>query len=644
MQNLWSSVESERWNSNALEQRIYSARLLGLEPELGSQFGGSVSIKIAQKNIFGELDELIYVHRSQTDLTKLEVANFVPLRRKQLLKLLSLPEVSAWNLQQQIHLVSERPSPELPLNALLHAVIPSKYVDQVSPDAILSLTNTPRVFELIRSIFGPEVVLIPYFQSEFDLAKAVAHVFENRRSERPVALVLAKRGLCTFGDTAEESYRHMAQLVSAAEERVHQSLSPVRLGKTTLTVDSVVRTNVAQLRRKVSELTGRPMILASHPNEFLPELIARPDAAQLLSRGPATPEHLRYLKRPPLIGRDLQAFVQRYRGFFEQQQPIDFAELAPRIIIDPALGLLAVGDNPEEADLAAAVFRHMTKIILQAEQLGGWQPAPPSDLIGAESCGKTEHEKGSEFTGEIALVTGAASGIGRATVKTFLERGAAVAGLDLNPAISTLTNVPAFLGIPTDVTSERAINHALNRIVHRFGGLDILVVNTGYLPSARSIVDLELGAWQHAIRMNLDANFNLLRSCYPYLRESPRGGRVIVVAPQSLAPPGRGIAAYTAAKAALTELARSAAAEWGAARIRVQIIHPDGVFDTGIWTPEVLAQHAQSRSMTVEEYRRDNFLRTEITSRDVAELVIALCTPAFAKTTGAQIAIDGGCG
>jgi NAD(P)-dependent dehydrogenase (short-subunit alcohol dehydrogenase family) len=175
-------------------------------------------------------------------------------------------------------------------------------------------------------------------------------------------------------------------------------------------------------------------------------------------------------------------------------------------------------------------------------------------------------------------------------------------------------------------------------------GSIILVLNTGFLPSVRRIVDLELGAWQHAMPVNLDANFNLLRSCYPYLQESPRGGRIIVVSPQNLAPPGKGAAAYAAAKAALTQLVRSAAAEWGSARIRVQIVHPDGVFDTGIWTPEVLSQRAKGRGLTVDEYRRDNFLRTEISSQDVAELVTTLCGPAFSKTTGAQIAIDGGSG
>jgi rhamnose utilization protein RhaD (predicted bifunctional aldolase and dehydrogenase)/NAD(P)-dependent dehydrogenase (short-subunit alcohol dehydrogenase family) len=647
MKSLWNSAESQRWNSNELEQRIYSARLLAKEPDLGCTFGGTVSVKTTEKNLFGELEELIYVHATGTNLAHLEFAQFIPLRRDCLLRLLSLPGLPARGLELQLRLASNEPdSAEPTMDALLHAVIPAKYVDQVSADAILSLTNTPRAAELIQSVFGPNILLIPYFQSNFDLAKAVAETLEARRAKKPSGLVLAKRGLCTFGETPEESYRQMVYLVSAAEERIQKSLSPARVTRATNTDGVVARIELTKLRRRVSELAGKPMILSTHQNEFVSELMARPDAAMLLNRGPASPEHLRLLRRSPLAGRDVPAFIERYREYFLQPAGNigELLDLPPRIIIDPALGFLAVGDKPEEADRVATAFQHTAKIILQAEQLGGWQPISEFDLLrsGFAKMAKTNSPRKFAFAGEIALITGAASGIGRATVNAFLARGGAVAGLDLNPAISALTDVPAFLGLPSDVTNEKEVAQALNRTVQRFGGIDILVLNTGFLPSARRIVDLELGAWQHAMRVNLDANFNLLRGCYPYLCESPSGGRIIVVSPQNLAPPGKGTAAYAAAKAALTQLVRSAAAEWGASRIRVQIVHPDNVFDTGIWTPEVLAQRARCRSMTVDEYRRANFLRTEICSRDVAELVVALCGSAFSKTTGAQIAIDGG--
>jgi NAD(P)-dependent dehydrogenase (short-subunit alcohol dehydrogenase family) len=142
--------------------------------------------------------------------------------------------------------------------------------------------------------------------------------------------------------------------------------------------------------------------------------------------------------------------------------------------------------------------------------------------------------------------------------------------------------------------------------------------------------------------VNVDANLALLRACHPLLRAAPNGGRVAVIGSKNVPAPGQGAAAYSASKAALAQLARVAALEWGGDGIRINTLHPDAVFDTGLWTPEVLAERAQRYGMSVEQYKRRNVLRTEVTSRDVAELAAELCGPLFAKTTGAQVPIDGG--
>jgi NAD(P)-dependent dehydrogenase (short-subunit alcohol dehydrogenase family) len=142
--------------------------------------------------------------------------------------------------------------------------------------------------------------------------------------------------------------------------------------------------------------------------------------------------------------------------------------------------------------------------------------------------------------------------------------------------------------------------------------------------------------------VNLDANQSLMRICHPYLKFAPRGGRVVVIGSKNVPAPGPGAAAYSASKAALTQLARVASLEWGTDGIRVNTLHPNAVFDTGIWTEAVLAQRAQHYGMTVAEYRTNNVLQTEVTSRDVAELAAEMCGPLFAKTTGAQLPVDGG--
>jgi NAD(P)-dependent dehydrogenase (short-subunit alcohol dehydrogenase family) len=153
---------------------------------------------------------------------------------------------------------------------------------------------------------------------------------------------------------------------------------------------------------------------------------------------------------------------------------------------------------------------------------------------------------------------------------------------------------------------------------------------------------LPLADWRRVMDINLDANLALLSAAHPLLKCAPRGGRVLVVGSKNVPAPGPGAAAYSASKAALNQLARVAALEWGGDGIRVNVVHPNAVFDTGIWTEEVLRTRAESYGLSVDDYKRNNVLRVEITSRDVAELIVEMCGPLFAKTTGAQVPIDGG--
>jgi NAD(P)-dependent dehydrogenase (short-subunit alcohol dehydrogenase family) len=193
-----------------------------------------------------------------------------------------------------------------------------------------------------------------------------------------------------------------------------------------------------------------------------------------------------------------------------------------------------------------------------------------------------------------------------------------------------------------DLTDEAAVKTALDQAVKAFGGLDMLILNAGVFPASAPIASLSSDEWRETMSINLDANLLLMRESHALLKLAPRGGRVVVIGSKNVAAPGPGAAAYSASKAAMQQLTRVAALEWGEDRIRINTIHPNAVFDTGIWTPEVLASRAASYHMTVEKYKTNNVLGIEITSKQVAALAAELCGPVFAGTTGAQIPIDGG--
>jgi NAD(P)-dependent dehydrogenase (short-subunit alcohol dehydrogenase family) len=221
-------------------------------------------------------------------------------------------------------------------------------------------------------------------------------------------------------------------------------------------------------------------------------------------------------------------------------------------------------------------------------------------------------------------------------------QGAALVGLDLNPAVTDVASLPAWLGIQCDVTDPEQVTAAIEAAVKRFGGIDIAVLNAGIFPPTQRLDALELGAWRAVMGINVDAAVVLLHHLHPLLRLAPRGGRVVVIGSKNVMAPGPGAAAYSASKAALTQVARVAALEWGADGIRVNVIHPNAVFDTAIWSEEIVEARARQYGVSVAEYRGNNVLHVEVTSRDVAQMCVAMCGPAFAKTTGAQVPVDGG--
>ena len=170
----------------------------------------------------------------------------------------------------------------------------------------------------------------------------------------------------------------------------------------------------------------------------------------------------------------------------------------------------------------------------------------------------------------------------------------------------------------------------------------MLILNAGIFPPSSPIAALSTDHWHKVLGINLDSNLILLRECHPFLKLAPKGGRVVVIGSKNVAAPGQGVAAYSASKAALNQLTRVAALEWGGDRIRINSLHPNAVFDTGIWTEEVLTKRANAYGLSVAEYKTNNVLKVEITSHDVAELAAAMCGALFAKTTAAQVPVDGG--
>ncbi|HXF65823.1 MAG TPA: bifunctional aldolase/short-chain dehydrogenase [Burkholderiales bacterium] len=652
MKSLWNEAEAARCRSE-LELRVYSSRLLGREPSLVLHGGGNTSVKVRERNAVGEEEDILYVKGSGSDLAAIEADGFAPVRMAHLLKLARLEALSDSLMMNELATqVTRAGAPAPSVEAILHAILPHKFVDHTHADALLAVTNTAEGERRAREIYGRDTVIVPYVMPGFALARECARRLEAEANSSTIGMVLLNHGIFSFGASARESYERMIELVTRAEDYLARQGAWALPEPRAQPPRTALRLALARLRRELSECAGFPLVLATSPEPRALEFARRSDVAALSQQGPATPDHVIRTKRVPMLGRDVAAYAAAYRDYFNRhapraREPKTMLDPAPRVVLDPEFGLACAGRSAREAAIAREIYSHTIEVILRAHALGGYRALPERDIFEVEywELEQAKLKKAGAppvFAGEIALVTGAASGIGRACVDALLARGAAVVGLDLNPQIEGLYRRPDFLGLRCDITVESEVIGSLEAGVRAFGGLDMLILNAGVFPGGRRIEELGAEEWRRVMQVNLDANLALLRECHPLLAAAPRGGRVVVVGSKNVPAPGPGAAAYSASKAALTQLARVAALEWGAEGIRVNVLHPHGVFDTALWSEEVLAQRARHYGITVEEYRRGNVLRTEVTSRDVAELAAEMCGPLFAKTTGAQLAVDGG--
>ena len=649
MKSLWQDVDAAEYQ-DALGQCVYASRLLGQDPSLVLHGGGNTSVKVTERDLFGSEREVLYVKGSGWDLETIERAGFAPVKLEPLEKLATLSKLSDTQMVNELrcNLTNAGAAPTTPsVETILHAALPHTFVLHTHADAVVTVTNTPSGADFIEQIYGESVVIIPYIMPGFDLARVCKERYDAEKTEKTIGLILLNHGVFSFANTAKESYERMIALVDKAELFLKEK-GAWNLGAEEVS-SPIQRDVLAHLRRVVSEAARKPLIMTTVNDARSLNFARRDDIETVSQRGPATPDHVLRTKRLPLVGRDVHTYSTGYERYFHRHASAELTMLdaAPRVILDANFGLATIGKAAQDAFIVRDIYQHTIDIIERAERLERYQALSAQDIFEVEywELEQAKLRKGGAppvFMGEVALVTGAASGIGKAACQSLLKRGAAVVGLDLNKEVQEVFRSEAFLGMTCDVTDKTRSEEVLNQTVQTFGGLDMLVLNAGIFPGSAEITSLEPKTWQRTFSINLDANFQLLQSAHPLLKLAPNGGRIVAVGSKNVLAPGPGQAAYSASKAALNQLLRVAALEWSKDNVRINSVHPNAVFDTGLWSEETLRSRAQHYGVSVEDYKTNNLLKVAIASCDVGELIAELCGPHFSKTTGAQVPIDGG--
>lgn len=654
MKNLWNDTEAKALNNNLLDLRVYTSRLLGQDPSLVLHGGGNTSVKIKENNFFGEPEHYLYVKGSGWDLATIERAGFSAVKMETLLKMAKLPTLSDTNMvKYQKAAMTDPGMPAPSVEAILHALIPHTFVDHTHADAIVAITNSPNGTEIIQTVLGKRFLYLPYIMPGFILAKQVAEFTKDTKWENYDGMILMHHGIFTFAETAKGAYDKMIEAVTKAENYIQSKNAFESVKDSKENAYDLI--NIARLRKEVSKAANMAMVARKIDTDETRGFVKNKKLLEAANRGPLTPDHSINTKRLPAIlwenksiEETIKNYVTEYTKYFNDNkvEGMKILEPSPRYALIENFGAYAFGMNRKRAEVARDIARHSMKTWQWAENLGGWKALPAKDIFDVEYWEleqaklKTTAKKPA-LEGKVALVTGAASGIGKACVTKLVADGAVVIALDISPTIKEIFTSKDVLPLVCDLTKTEEIKNAIQKTISEFGGLDIVISNAGTFPPGKNIEDMDKDHWQKVIEVNLNSHQYLMQATVPYLKLGI-DPTLIIVASKNVKAPGPGAAAYSAAKAGLTQLARVAAMELASDGIRVNVIHPNAVFDTGIWTEEVLKNRAKNYGMSVEDYKRNNLLKVEITSNDVAELAASMAGNTFSKITGAQVSIDGG--
>ena len=675
---------TSRWVDRAAKQLsdldllVHRSRLIGAEPALVVHGGGNTSVKTVEPDHRGRPTRVLRIKGSGADLATATARDFPALRLDDLQPLFVRADMDDGDMvayQDRCALVPGGPRPSI--ETLLHAFVPAAHVDHTHADAILALVNHPGSRTLVRRVLGPRVGFVPYVRPGFRLARLAGALARSQPGLE--AIVFDRHGLLTFGSTARESYLRTIRYVTRAEAFLHGAARGRRPlgGPKVQPLAAAARAKLARvlLPRLRGALTGgRGVVLLDDSHAALAWVNARGLAA-VAARGPATPDHVLHLKPWPaiaapvtgdadadarIVARALSAWANRYHRYFRAHAPggqvMDPA--VPRVLLIPRLGVVVSGRDLRGARIARDLVARNRAVQTRAFPLGTYTPVPDRDLCEFEYWPVERYKLGlrppdREFAGRVALVTGAASGIGLACANALVREGAHVvladrdgAGAAREAARLAAASSGRAIAFTMDVTDHAAVTAGIGAAIRAFGGLDLLVSNAG-IAKAGAVDTLDPRDWDTAMAINATGGFLVARESVRVMKAQGTGGAIAVIGTKNVPAPGAEFAAYSASKAAGTQLAKVLALEGGPFGIRVNVVNPDAIFaGSRLWSKDILAWRARAHRTTVAKlpdfYAARTLLRRTVTGDDVAEMVLFLLSERSSKTTGAQIPVDGG--
>ncbi len=682
--NLWDDAKAAAMSE--AEQLLYRSNLLGSDKRITNYGGGNTSAKLMERDpLTGELVEVLWVKGSGGDVGTMKLEGFSTLYMEKLRALKSLYRGAA----HEDEMVGYLPHCTFNLNPRaasidtpLHAYVPVKHVDHMHPDAVIAIAAAKDSRALTREIFGDAIGWLPWKRPGYELGLWLERFCQEHPDAKGV--VLESHGLFTWGPTAKACYETTIEIINRAIDwfALRSEGKPAFGGRVRAVLADAERRAIATrlmpaIRGLISERTGK--VGHFDDQQAVLDFVSSRDMAALAALGTSCPDHfLRTKIRPLVVDFDpdrpdpeatlaglpsaIAAYRRDYGAYYERCKRADLPAIRdPNAVVYlvPGVGMITFAGDKATARIAAEFYVNAINVMRGASTVSTYvglaeQEAFDIEYWLLEEAKLQRMPRPKPLAGKVALITGGAGGIGKATAERLLRDGACVVLADIDDAALAEADVELsrrhsrdmVRHVRLDVTQEGQVADAFAFAAEQYGGLDILVSNAG-ISSASPIEDTDLSLWNRNLDILSTGYFLVSREAFRLMKRQKMGGTIVFIASKNGLAASPNAAAYCTAKAAEIHLARCLALEGAEFGIRVNTVNPDAVLrGSKIWTGEWREQRAAAYHMKPDEleehYRKRSMLKLSVYPEDVAEAVYFFVSGMASKSTGNIVNVDAG--
>ncbi|MFE6647473.1 bifunctional aldolase/short-chain dehydrogenase [Nocardioides sp. NPDC057772] len=665
------------------EDLIARSNRLGSDPKNTNYAGGNTSAKgTATDPVTGQDVELLWVKGSGGDLGTLKESGLAVLRLDRMRALVDVyPGVEREDEMVAAfdYCLHGKGGAAPSIDTAMHGLVDAKHVDHLHPDSGIAIATAADGEALTTTIFGDQVVWVPWRRPGFQLGLDIAEI--KAKNPQAVGCILGGHGITAWGDTSEEAEKNSLWIIDTAaayiaEHSKAEPFGPALEGYAALP-EQERRTKAAALAPTIRGIASadQPMVGHFDDSEVVLDFLAHEAHPRLAELGTSCPDHFLRTKVKPLV-LDLPAtatveesvarlkelavsYREDYQAYYDRHKDANSPAIRgkdPLIVLVPGVGMFSFGKNKQTARVAGEFYINAINVMRGAEGLSTYAPIDESEKFRIEYWALEEAKlqrmpAPKPLATRVALVTGAASGIGKATAKRLAAEGACVVIADLDlakaeAAAAEIGNSDVAVGLAADVSNEAAVQAMFDAAVLAFGGVDLIVNNAG-LSLSKSLLETTERDWDLQHDVMAKGSFLVSKAAAKVLIEQEMGGDIVYISSKNSLFAGPNNVAYGAAKADQAHQVRLLAAELGEHGIKVNGINPDGVVQgSGIFAGGWGAKRAEVYGVKEEElgkfYAQRTLLKREVLPENIANAVFVLCGPDLTHTTGLHVPVDAG--